>query len=318
MKNILRTLLPVLALLGGTHVDAQPFPSKPITIAVPYSAGGSTDREVRLLSTIASKELGQAVIVDNRTGAAGTLAATAVASTARPDGYTLAVAPVNLFRLPHMQKTTWDPLRDFTYIAGLSGYILGIAVRADSEFKSWADIVKYAKANPGKLAYSSAGVGSSQHLGMVEIEKQLGISLNHIPYKGGPESSRALLAGEITMSADPLAVFTLMGDRVRILMVWEPERNAAFASVPTARELGVNLVSQSPYGLVGPAGMPADVVQKLHKAFDKALGDPQHVALLEMLLQTSWRRTPEEYAAYARDALAAERKSIERAGLLMK
>ncbi|KRB86978.1 tripartite tricarboxylate transporter substrate binding protein [Noviherbaspirillum sp. Root189] len=313
---ILAVCASITACLNVTVAQAETFPSRPITIQVAYPAGGSTDREIRVLANLASKELGQPVIVENKSGAGGTLAASTLASTGKPDGYTLAHAPVTVWRMPHMQKVSWDPLRDFTYVTGLSGYLLGVAVRSDSEFKSWNDIVKYARANPGKVSYCSVGIGSTQHLGMAEIERQTGLKFNHIPYKGGSETARALLSGEVMISADAISTLTMLGDKARILMLWEPERYAGLADVPTARELGINLVSQSPYGLVGPKGMPPEVVQKLHRAFDKALNDPQHLEVLKSIHQTLWRKTPEEYAAYAKTAFEKERKSLEQAGLL--
>jgi len=301
-----------------TALAAQTFPTRPVTIWVAYSAGGSTDRQIRLLAELAGKELGQTIIVENRPGAGGTLAASTLASKAQPDGYTLAHAPITMFRLPHLQQTMWDPLRDFTYVTGLSGYLLGVGVRADSPFQTWQDVVAHARAHPGEVSFASTGVGSTQHLGMTEIQRQLGLDMNHIPYKGGAETARALLSGEVMVVPDALSTLALLGDKARLLMLWEPERHPSLPDIPTAHELGIDLVLQSPYGLVGPKDMPRDVVNTLHAAFSKALNDPRHLALLQQIHQTVWHADPDEYAAYARRAFAQESQWLRNAGLQVR
>lgn len=317
-KFFVMAWMAVSALVVVSPSHAEAFPTRPITIQVAYPAGGSTDRQIRVLAELVSKQLGQPVIVENKPGAGGTIAASSLAATGKPDGYTLAQAPVTLFRMPHMQKVNWDPLRDYTYVTGLSGYVLGIAVPSDSPFKTWNDVVRYARENPGKLSYCSVGIGSTQHLGMSDLERKTGLKLNHIPYKGGAETARAILAGEVMLSADAISTLTSLGDKVRILMVWEPQRYPGLPDVPTARELGIDIVYQSPYGLVGPKGMPREVVNKLHDAFQKALNDPKHIEVLKSIKQTVWQRSPEEYERYAKQAVEQERKLLENAGLLAR
>ena len=318
MTFFFRVLTGLLACLALSSFAEPAFPSRAITVRVAYPPGGSTDRQIRLLADLVGKQLGQPVVVENVSGAGGTLAASGLLGRAAPDGYTLAQAPVTMFRLPHMQKTAWDPLRDFTYVTGISGYLLGFGVRADSPFKSWQDVADYARKNPGALSYASVGIGSTQHLGMTELERQTGLKFNHIPYKGGAETAKALLAGEVMVNADAISTLTALGDKVRILMLWEPQRSALLPDVPTARELGIDLVLQSPYGLVGPKGMPREVVQILSDAFSKALDDPRHVELLAAIKQTAWHRTPQEYAAYARQASEQERALLQSAGLAQR
>lgn len=307
-------------LVTANVVAADTYPSRPVTVQVAFSAGGATDRQFRVLAALASKHLGQNIIVENKPGAAGTLAASTLALSGRPDGYTLAQAPVGVFRVPHMQKVNWDPVRDFTHIIGMSGYVLGVAVRADSPFKTWEDVVRHARANPGTVSYASTGIGGTLHLAMTDIEKQTGVRFNHIPYKGAADSSRALLAGEVMLQADAVSGFAGLANagKTRILMVWEPARYAGLPDVPTARELGLNIVYQSPFGLVGPKGMPAEVVNKIHDAFKKALEDSEHVQLLGQIHQTLWYRSPADYAAYAKSAIHEERKLMEQAGLISK
>jgi tripartite-type tricarboxylate transporter receptor subunit TctC len=312
--------LSLASLLSNSSRAADNYPNRPIVLQVGFSAGGATDRQFRTLAHIASKHLGQTVVVENKPGAAGTLAASTLAMSGKTDGYTLAQAPVGVFRVPHMQSVNWNPLRDFTYVIGMSGYVLGVAVRADSPFKSWDDVARYARANPGKLSYASTGVGGTMHLAMTDIEKRTGLQFNHIPYKGAADSSRALLSGEVMLQTDAVSGFAEMAaaGKTRILMVWEPQRHPDLPDVPTARELGLDIVYQSPFGLVGPAGMPPEVVEKLHDAFRKALQDPEHLKLLKQIYQTLWYQSPAQYAAYAKSAFEQERKLMEQAGLLTK
>lgn len=311
-----------LLTLGSATATAQTndFPTRPITLQVGFSAGGPTDRQFRLLAQLASKTLGQPVIVDSKPGVAGTLAASSLAMGGKADGYTIAQAPVGVFRIPHLQNVSWDPTRDFSYIIGLSGYVLGIAVRSDSEFKSWGDVIRYAKANPGKLSYASTGVGGTLHLAMEDIAIRTGVKFNHIPYKGAADSARALLAGEVMLQADAVSGFTPLAEagKARVLMVWEPQRYAGMPTVPTARELGIDIVYQSPYGLVGPKGMAPETVTRLHDAFKKALDDPEHLKLLGQINQSLWYQSPQAYAAYAREAMVQERKLLDHVGLLPK
>src|SRR5262249_33208297 len=147
---------------------AQTFPAKPITLICPWPAGGGTDLHLRKLAELASKQLGQPVIVENRPGGSGTDGPAIMAKTARPDGYTISQLTTPAFRMPHMQKVDWDPLTDFSYIIGLAGYTFGIVVKSDSPLKSFEDLIAYAKANPGKLSYGTPGTGTSLHLAMEE------------------------------------------------------------------------------------------------------------------------------------------------------
>lgn len=133
--------------------DSGRFPAKPITLIVPWPAGGSTDITMRAVAEVAGRHLGQPIVVDNRAGASGTLGPATMAATAKPDGYTISQMPITVFRVPMMQKATWDAGRDFTYIAHLTGYTFGIITRADSPFKTWQDVIAYAKDNPGKVTY---------------------------------------------------------------------------------------------------------------------------------------------------------------------
>lgn len=308
----------LIALLPS-YAHAQSFPSKPITIWVAFPAGAAGDLYVRQLADIAQKHLGQPVIVDNKPGAGGAMAAGTMAGTAKPDGYTLAQAPLAALRLPLMQKTTWDAEKDFTYVIHLTGYILLNAVRSDSPFKSWKDVIDYAKANPGKLTYGSSGQGGTPHVGMEMIAKHSGIQLVHVPFKGGPDLNAALAGGHVMMMAGSTQMKAMAdsGD-FRVLNVWTADRVKLWPEVPTLKELGYPFVFESPYGIVGPKGMAPEIVKKLHDAFKIAMEDPASVSLLAKFDKIPRYLGPADYSKYATELIALERKGLAQVGLLKK
>jgi len=296
---------------------AQDFPTRPITVIVPWPAGGSTDTHLRKLGEIATRYLGQPIIVENRPGAGGMLGPAGMASNARPDGYTLSQLTVSAFRQPYIQKVDWDPLRDFTYIIGISGYTFGVVVKADSPIKSFNEFLAYGKANPGKLSYGSTGNGTSPHLLMEEVAAKTGVQLLHVPFKGNADSTQALMGGHVMAQSDATGWGKFVDAGTFRLLVTFGEQRARWGA-PTAKELGYDVVSYSPYGIVGPKGMDPKVVKILHDVFKKAIDDPDHQKVLQQLDQVYWYRSSEDYAKWARDTYATERGTIERAGLLMK
>jgi len=316
MRAILRAAALGLLLSAGV-AGAQDFPNRAITLICPWPAGGSTDTHLRKFAEIAGRHLGQPIIVENKPGAGGMLGPAGMASTAKPDGYTLSQITVGAFRQPYMQKVEWDPLRDFTYIIGISGYTFGVVVKADSPIKTFDDFIAYAKANPGKLSYGSTGQGTSPHLLMEEVAAKTGVQLLHVPFKGNADSTQALMGGHIMAQSDATGWGKFVDAGTFRLLVTFGEQRARWGA-PTAKELGYDVVSYSPYGIAGPKGMDPKVVKVLHDAFKKALDDPEHLKVLQTLDQVYWYKSTEEYAKWAREQFAAERATIERAGLLMK
>jgi tripartite-type tricarboxylate transporter receptor subunit TctC len=302
-----------------TLAQAQAFPSKPITLIVPWPAGGSTDRHHRALAEIASKHLGQNIIVENKPGAGGTLGPSTMALTAKPDGYTIAQFPMGMLRLPHMQKVSWDPIRDFSFIIGVSGYTFGFTVRADSPFKTFNDYIEAARKEPGKIDYGSTGIGTSPHLLMEELSDNVKVKLNHIPFKGNADLQQALLGGHVMAQSDASGWDKFVDNgQMRLLVTFGETRTKRWPNVPTAKDLGYNVVSSSPYGLVGPKGMDPAVVKTLHDAFKKAMDDPEHQKVLDQLNQALWYRTGEEYRQWAAETFAKDKALIERLGLAAK
>jgi tripartite-type tricarboxylate transporter receptor subunit TctC len=311
-------MLAPLATVPAT-AQAQAFPNKPITLIVPWPAGGSTDRHHRALAEIASKILGQNIIVENKPGAGGTLGPGTMALTAKPDGYTIAQFPMGMLRLPHMQKVAWDPIKDFSFIIGVSGYTFGFTVRADSPYKTFNDYVEAARKSPGKIDYGSTGIGTSPHLLMEELSDNAKIELNHVPFKGNADLQQALLGGHVMAQSDASGWDKFVDNgQMRLLVTFGDSRTKRWPNVPTAKDLGYNVVSSSPYGLVGPKGMDPAVVKTLHDAFKKAMDDPEHMKVLEQLNQAMWYRSGDDYRKWATDTFAKDKGLIERLGLAAK
>src|SRR5882672_2443294 len=201
MQLLVRTLALVVLVLA-LPAAAQDFPSRPITLICPWPPGGSTDTHLRRLAEISARYFGQTVLIENKPGASGTIGPGFVAQNAKPDGYTLSQMHMGGFRVPHMQKLAWDPIRDLTYIIGVSGYTFGVVVKSDSPFKTFQDLLDWAKANPGKMTYASTGTGTSPHLLMEEVSMKTGVQFLHVPYKGNADSTQALLGGHIMAQSD--------------------------------------------------------------------------------------------------------------------
>ena len=308
------------ALAAPLHAAlAQSFPTRPITLIVPWPAGGSTDRHHRALAEIAGKILGQTIVVENKPGAGGTLGPSSMAATAKPDGYTIAQYPMGMLRVPHMQKVAWNPINDFTFIIGLSGYTFGFTVRADSPYKTFKDYIDAARKQPGKIDYGSTGIGTSPHLLMEELSGDAKVTLNHVPYKGNADLTQALLGGHVMGMSDASGWDKFVdGGQMRLLVTFGDKRTKRWPNVPVAKELGYNVVANSPYGLVGPKGMDPAVVKLIHDAFKKAMDDPEHQKVLDQLNQDGWYRSGDDYARWARETFAKDKPLIERLGLAAK
>lgn len=320
MRLLKKLLLGFACALGLVATAcAEDFPSRPITLIVPYNSG-PTDSQYRKLADLASRQLGQPVVVDNKPGGNGTIGPVQMARMAKPDGYTLAASTISLLRQPHLQKENWNPLTDFTWIIGLGGYTFAVAVRDDSPFKTLSEMIAWAKAHPGQLTYGTPGQGSSLHLLMETLAQQADFEAIHVPYKGGGETTTAMLGGHVMVTLNNVGSVIALAEtkRVRILNIFDAQRLSRLPQVPTAKELGYNIVYSSPYGLVGPKNMSPAVVKRLHDAFKTAMEDPGNKTLLDTLYQIPWYKSPDDYAKWVPEAYKQERAFVERAGLLAR
>ena len=317
MRKIGAGVFAALLLVVCARAPAQTFPTRPITLICPWPAGGGTDIHLRKLGEVAAKKLGQPVVIENRPGGSGMNGPATMAKTAKPDGYTISQLAITAFRIPHMQKVDWDPLNDFTYIIGVSGYTFGVVVKTDSPFRTFRDLIDYARANPGRLSYGTPGTGTSLHLAMEEIAARTGVKLLHVPFKGNADSTQALMGGHIMAQADSTGWARHVDAGTFRLLATLGEKRTRW-NAPTVKELGIDTVSDSPYGLVGPKGLPPQVVKALHDGFKAAMDDPEHMQTLQKLDQVYWYKSGEDYARWAAETFKAERATIERVGLLIK
>jgi tripartite-type tricarboxylate transporter receptor subunit TctC len=300
--------------------SAADFPNKPITLIMPWPAGTGIDLWHRALAEAAGKILGQPVVVDNRTGASGTAGPAQMAANAKPDGYTISHIPITVFRFPFMQKTPYDPLADFTYIIHLSGFVFGVAVRADSPFKTFNEMIEWARANPGKLTYGTPGAGTSLHIGMEQIAAKAGVKWTMVPFKGGPETYAALEGGHIMADAGGVAFWWpfLEAGKIRVLVFWTEQRHPRVPDTPTLKELGYPFVFDSPFGIAGPKGMDGATVRKLHDAFKVAMNDPKAAEIQKKTDYATRYMNSEDYTKFVREQVDEQRQVIEKLGLAKK
>lgn len=297
------------------EVGGEPFPQRPITLWVPWTAGGGTDLTLRLLADLAGRQLRQRVVIENRGGAGGTLAMP-VLQQAPPDGYTLAQMPQTVFRAPHTQKVSWDPIRDTTPILQVSGVTFGIVVPAASPWRSVEDLLAHAARHPGELSIATNGIGTTPHVVLDELFARRGLGYIHVPYKGTAEQMVAVASGQVMagVNANGFAPYVDSG-RLRLLATCGAARTRRWPEVPTLSELGHGIVAMSPYGLAGPRRLPEAVVRTLHDAFRSALFDPAHIAELARYDQEIAYLGSADYGRAMREAFAAERRAALRLGL---
>lgn len=312
-RALLQQMAAVSVWAAAPGLHAQPgeggFPRSPITLWVPWPAGGATDLMMRLLAKLAGEHLGQQVIVKNRPGAGGTLVMP-VLQQAAPDGYTIAQLPHPVFRMPHVQKVPWDPIRDTSPIIQISGVTFGMVVPAGSLFRSFSEVLAFAATRPGELTISTNGTGTTPHVVLEELLTRRGLNYIHVPYKGTAEQMVAVAAGQVMVgvNSNGFAPFVDSG-QLRLLVTFGPTRTKRWPQVPTLKELGHNIVAMSPYGLVGPRGMDAVIVRALHDAFKAAMFDPAHMAELAKYDQELAYLNSADYARAMRETFEAERQA---------
>jgi tripartite-type tricarboxylate transporter receptor subunit TctC len=305
------------ALLGlaASAASAQKFPDRPITLICPFTAGAAADVPLRALAQAMSKELGQTVVVDNRPGAAGTLGASLLAN-AKPDGYTLAQVTNTILRQPFITKTTYDPIKDFTYVIGVSTFEFGLVVDASAPWKTFQEFADHAKRNPGRVSYGTIGVGSVPHQVMNRIGATLGVEWNHVPYKGSAPAQTDLQGGHITALSDTTGWSPLVdAGKVRLLAVYGDKRLKRYPQAPTLKDLGLGISDNSPWGIAAPKGVPPDRIKIIHDAAQKALRDPAFIAALETTANEVHYMSTQQYQSYMAGRVPIEKDVVEKYGL---
>jgi len=315
----MKRFLPFLLLVWVCAALGQAYPSRPVTIVNGFPPGGTTDAAVRILASKLAERMGQAVVVENRPGATGMIAAAGVARAA-PDGYTLlfgvaanlAVGPATLKKPPYEPSTAFTPIGEMAR----GPYIW--MVRADHPAADMTQFVAWTRANPGKAHYASPGQGSVHHLATEMLKQRTGAVITHVPYKGGSALAAALLGGEVqAMFESPGGYLgNIRGGKLRALGVTGPRRLAALPEVPTLDEQGIpGLHVNSWWGIVGPAGMAPEVVQRLNAEIARALADPELKGALEKQSIEPSPGTPEAFGAYIREEWERWRRFVSSSGI---
>jgi tripartite-type tricarboxylate transporter receptor subunit TctC len=261
----------------AASASAQTYPDRPVRIVVGFPPGGSSDTVARVVAQHLSPLLGQPVVVENKPGAGGVIGSDTVAKAA-PDGHTLLLATAgHSTAAAMMQKLPFDAVKDFAWITTVTTYPFAIATASDSPIKSLDDLVKRAKASPGRITYSSAGVGTSHHLLGEWLSSQAGIEMNHIPFKGGTSPLTEVLAGRVDVMIETMTLTLphLKSGKLRGLAVASPEPKDYLPDVPPASKTVPGLVFQSWLGIAAPAGTPVAVVEKLNSSLRKTLAEPE-------------------------------------------
>src|SRR5689334_9300407 len=289
----------LMALIGPAH--AQDYPSRPITLVVPYAAGGGNDLFARIASEKMSRTLGQQIVIENRPGAGGSTATRAVAKAA-PDGYTLVIGGTGTLAVnPTLyQNVGYDPRKDFAPIGLIGTSALVLVVHPSVPAHNVKELIAYAKANPGRLTYASAGVGSGIHLSTEYFRFEAGIEITHVPYKGSAPALTDLVGGHVSLylSSMPPAIALVKEGKLRALAVTGPTRSPIFPELPTIAEAALpGFEAVLHYGIVAPAGTPKPIIDKLNAALRSAVMTDEFKQKLAADGTEPLASTPEEYAA---------------------
>lgn len=319
IRTFLCTLVSLIATVAPPAFAADPYPARPIRMIVGYAAGGAADAAARHLATLVSKRLGQNIVVENRPGASGSIAAATVASSPA-DGYTLLYATSDLVLYPLLTgNTTFAPLRDFVPVVGVSRRPLLLVTNPSLGFKSARDLIAVARAKPATITFESSGVGSVEHLAGHLFQKLTATELVHVPFKGSAPGILALLGGQVQIGFEvPLGVLDhVKAGKLVALLTTSGERLASLPTVPTAKEEGLAALDiRAPWGgIFAPAGTPADRVARLNAEFAAARNAPETMAHAIFAETFSLAGTPEAFTAFVRSDYDRWAALIREAGL---
>ena len=313
----MKKLIFVLASLAAGAALAQDFPSRPIRVVVPYSAGGSSDGPMRVIAQEMSKQLGQQMVVENKPGQ-GAMLGSADVVKAPPDGYTLLLASnPNAISASLYSKLTHDPVEDFAPISLLASEQAVLLVHPSVPAKNLREFIAYVKQRPGKVDYSSSGNGSAQHLFMAMFASQAGIEMNHIPYKGSAQAVTDLLGGQVSAAMPGLAAMRghIREGKARALAVTGAKRASAAPEIPTMMEQGMKDYELYVWmGMLAPKGTPAPLIERLHREFVTALRAPAVKTFMDGAAIEAVGSTPAEFGRFFREEKVRCAKVIKETG----
>jgi tripartite-type tricarboxylate transporter receptor subunit TctC len=313
-----RFILAILMALAVSAAAAETYPDRPVTLIVPYAAGGSSDVLARLLGERLSKSLGQPIVIDNRAGA-GSRIGTELAAKSAPDGYTLLLADMPHTIVPAIQKgVQYDPVRGFTAISLIGTasmfFFLNPAVKAETV----PDFVALAKASPDKITIASGGIGSATHLTAELFQAKAGIKLVHVPFRGAGPAMNDLVAGHVQSGFTTLATASSVLDRVRTLAVANATRLATHPNVPTFRDAGTDLVVEHWWGVLAPAGLPPDVAARLTRDINAIIESPEFASRLAPLGVTASKTSPTQFLALIENDTARWADIVKSVGITVQ
>lgn len=299
-------------LIPGVARAAAEYPERPITFICPWPVGGTADQSMRALCQVASGILKQSIVVENRAGASGMIGTKAL-SRANPDGYTIGQVPISVTRFSQLGMLQLDPRTDLTYLARTSGQTFGIAVPSASRFKTLADVIAEARANPGRVTYAHAGIGGATHVGMEQFALAAGVKFNAIAYKGGSAALQDVLANQVDLLADSSSWAPhVEGGKLRLLATWGEQRTPRFKDTPTLKELGYDVVVEAPNGIGAPKGLPPAIETKLREAFRAAVASPEFKSVAARLDAPLMYLDGPDYKKYVATVYAQETQLIKR------
>jgi tripartite-type tricarboxylate transporter receptor subunit TctC len=314
LGHLLGAAAGAVGLTATRPARANTFPSKPITLVLPFPPGGSFDPILRALCNAASQDLGQPIVLMHKPGGGGVTGTASLATMTESDGYTIAVMHNSVIRQPLLMKTPWDPLKDFSYLLGLADLSTGISVAADAKWQTLAELLADAKARPGLISWGNVGAISVNRIYAERLAKSAGVRFNMIPYKGGSEAFQALLGHHLDVYGDPGFGPMAVSGKVRVLATFTEQRLKRWQQVPTMKELGHDFVIESPIGLVAPKNLDPAAAARLHSAFKKAMDDPDYKRMLEEFDMAPHYRSGPAYRSYAEAQLVKEKTMLDESG----
>ena len=314
LGHLLAAVTAAAGVTAARSARADRFPSRPIMMILPFPPGGSFDPILRALCNAASLDLGQPIVLMHRPGAGGVTGTASLAAMTESDGYTVSVMHNSVIRQPLLMKTAWNPLTDFTYLIGLAGLSTGVAVAADAKWQTLAELLADAKARPGLINWGNVGAISVNRIYAERLAKAAGVRFNMIPFKGGSEAFQALIGHRIDVYGDPGFGPMAVSGKVRLLATFTEQRLKRWQQVPTAKELGHDLVIDSAIGLVAPKNLDPAIAARLHAAFKKATDDPDYRRMLDEFDLIPYYQSGQTYRAYAEAQLQKEKAMLDESG----